>query len=405
MMRPALARILLLCTPILFAVLIVRVAPAQDGVAVKWAQISVLGGESYHLAGRDSAVQLVVTAKKADGSEIDATREVQYLAEPAGIVGVDATGYVSAQVEGEATIKISGPDGLAASTKVKVTDLNTDLPINFPNQITPIFTKFGCNGGGCHGKSGGQNGFRLSLLGFEPKEDYEFLVKEVRGRRLFPAAPDRSLLLLKATGSLPHGGGARIEPDSTSYRLIRRWVEQGMPYGADTDPRVTHISVSPTERILSRGGAQQVSVIAHFSDGKTQDVTRTTQFDSNDGEMAGVSVTGLVSTNQLTGSVAIMARYQGHVGVFRATIPLGVEVTNLPPNRNYIDEFVFAKLKKLGLPPSGVCDDPTYLRRVTVDICGRLPTLEESEAFLKDADPNKRDRLVSQLLDLSLIHI
>ena len=400
-MRPAPPRSLFLGTVLTFFASSAIVAYAQEGAVApaKWSQIAVMGGESYHLAGRDSAVQLVVTAKKADGSEGDATREVQYLAEPTGIVDVDATGYVSAKTEGDATIKINGPDGLTALAKVKVTDLNTDLPINFPNQITPIFTKFGCNGGGCHGKSGGQNGFRLSLLGFEPKEDFEFLVKEVRGRRLFPAAPERSLLLLKATGSLPHGGGARIEPDSTSYRLVRRWIEQGMPYGAETDPKVTHISVSPTERILTRGAAQQISVIAHFSDGKTQDVTRTTQFDSNDGEMAGVSATGLVSTNQLTGSVAIMARYQGHVGVFRATIPLGIEVTNLPPNRNYIDEFVFAKLKKLGLPPSGVCDDATYLRRVTVDICGRLPTLEESEAFLKDPDPNKRDRLVNQLLD------
>jgi hypothetical protein len=399
MMRPAFASILVCCACFLFTALAPPGVCAQESAkGPKWTELALASGAEFRLAGRDSAFQLVVTAKTEAG-EIDATRNVQYQTEPAGVVNIDVTGYVTVHAEGQTTIKVTGLDGLAVTATVKVTDLNTDLPINFPNQITPIFTKFGCNGGGCHGKSGGQNGFRLSLLGFEPKEDYEYLVKEVRGRRLFPAAPERSLLLLKATGTFPHGGGARIEPDSPSYRLIRRWVEQGMPYGADTDPKVTHITVSPGERILSRGGAQQISVTAHFSDGKTQDVTRTTQFDSNDGEMAGVNVTGLVSTNQLTGSVAIMARYQGHVGVFRATIPLGAEIKSLPPTRNFIDELVFAKLKKLGLPPSGICDDATYLRRVMVDICGRLPTLEESEAFIKEADPNKRDRLVNNLLD------
>jgi hypothetical protein len=403
MMRPALARAIIVCFVSGLITFTPKFAPesfAQEPApSPKWTQLTLAGGDAYHLAGRDSAVQLVVNASKEDGTAVDATREVQFQAEPVGIVAIDATGYATAQAEGETTVKITGSDGLSTAAKIKVTDLNTDLPINFPNQITPIFTKFGCNGGGCHGKSGGQNGFKLSLLGFEPKEDFEYLVKEVRGRRLFPAAPDRSLVLLKGTGSLPHGGGARIESDSPSYRLIKRWIEQGMPYGADTDPRVTHITVLPTERTLTRGGSQQIAVIAHFSDGKIQDVTRTTQFDSNDGEMAGVSVSGLVSTNQLTGSVAIMARYQGHVGVFRATIPLGIEVANLPPVSNFIDELVFAKLKKLGLPPSGVCDDATFLRRVTVDLCGRLPTLEESEAFLKEPDPNKRNRLVNQLLD------
>lgn len=380
--------------------LISTAAALEEASKEAWTELSVEGSSSLHLAGRDSALQLVVRAV-AGGREFDATRDVQYRAEPEGVVSIDSTGYVAAQSEGEAKIIITGANGLSTTAQVKVTNLEHDLPINFPNQITPIFTKFGCNGGGCHGKSGGQNGFRLSLLGFEPSEDFEYLVKEARGRRLFPAAPDRSLLLLKGTGSLPHGGGARFEVDSPPYRLVRRWIEQGMPYGSNDDPKVTHITLYPTERVLSRGASQQIAVLAHYSDGTTQDVTRTTQFDSNDAEMAGVSVTGLVTTNQLAGSVAVMARYQGHVGVFRATIPLGVEVANLPPTRNYIDELVFSKLQKLGLPPSPVCDDPTFLRRVTVDIAGRLPTLEEAEAFLQDADPNKRDRLVNRLLDSS----
>ncbi len=263
----------------------------------------------------------------------------------------------------------------------------------------PLFTKYSCNGGGCHGKSGGQNGFRLSLLGFEPKEDYEYLVKEGRGRRLFPAAPDQSLLLLKATARLPHGGGQRIEADSPAYSLLQRWIEQGMPYGKESDPKVTHIEVLPGERLMEREGTQQIVVIAHYSDGSTEDVTRTTQFDSNDTEMAEVSASGLVTTSQLTGSVAVMARYLGHVDVFRATIPLGIKTDKLPPINNFVDELVLKKLQALGLPSSQTCDDATFLRRASVDIAGRLPTLAESEAFLTDSSTEKRDKLVSRLLD------
>ena len=351
------------------------------------------------ISGRDAGQQIVVTGQYDSGQTRDLTRKCTYEVSPAGIVNVDSTGLVTPVAEGEATLHVSAAAGIDGNVKVKVANLVTDLPINFANQITPVFTKYSCNGGGCHGKSGGQNGFRLSLLGFEPKEDFEYLVKEGRGRRLFPAAPDQSLLLLKATARLPHGGGQRIEFDSPAYRLLRRWVEQGMPYGKDTDAKVTHIEVQPLERLMEREGTQQIVVIAHYSDGSTEDVTRTTQFDSNDTEMAEVSVSGLVTTSQLTGSVAVMARYQGHVGVFRATIPLGVKTDNLPAGKNYVDEFVQKKLKALGLPSSLVCDDATYLRRVCVDLAGRLPTLQETEEFLADGAPNKRENLVNRLLD------
>jgi hypothetical protein len=342
---------------------------------------------------------LVVTGQYASGQTRDWTRKATYTASPAGIVAVDAAGLITPIAEGEATVHVAAAAGIDGTLKVKVTNLVQDLPINFPNQVTPLFTKYSCNGGGCHGKSGGQNGFRLSLLGFEPTEDYEYLVKEGRGRRLFPAAPDQSLLLLKATAKLPHGGGQRIDIDSPAYSLIKRWIEQGMPYGKDSDPQVTHIEVLPGERLMEREGTQQIVVVAHYNNGTTEDVTRTTQFDSNDTEMAEVSATGLVTTGQLTGSVAVMARYQGHVDVFRATIPLGIKTDNLPPARNYVDELVYEKLKALGLPSSHVCDDATFLRRVFVDVGGRLPTLSESEQFLADASADKREKLVNRLLD------
>lgn len=357
------------------------------------------GGGPVAIRGRDATQQLLVSGVYESGQRRDLTRTVRYTVRPEGIVAVDATGLVTPLSEGTATIRAEAAVGIEAQLSLEVTNLVQDLPINFPNQITPLFTKFGCNGGGCHGKSGGQNGFRLSLLGFEPREDYEYLVKEGRGRRLFPAAPDQSLLLLKATARLPHGGGQRIDADSPAYRLMRRWIEQGMPYGQASDPRVVSIEVLPAEQRMGREATQQLLVVAHYSDGSTEDVTRTAQFDSNDPEMAEVSPTGLVTTGALSGTVAVMARYQGHVGVFRATIPLGVPSAGLPEVRNLVDEKVHRQLAALGLPASAICDDATFLRRVTIDIAGRLPTLAETEAFLADTSADKRQRAIDRLLD------
>ncbi len=352
----------------------------------------------FVIAGRDAGQQLLVHGQYDSKQIRDLTRDVNYRVEPAGIVEVDATGHVTPLAEGETWIYVDAQPGITASVAVQVTHIVDDLPVNFPNQIVPIFTKYGCNGGGCHGKSGGQNGFKLSLLGFEPGEDYEWLVKEARGRRLFPAAPHQSLLLQKATAELPHGGGQRIDLDSPAYSLLRRWVAQGMPYGSDSDPKVARIEVFPDERLMGRNASQQLVAIAHYTDGSSEDVTRMTQFDSNDPEMAEVNVTGLVTTAELTGSVAVMARYQGHVGVYRATVPLGIEVAKLPREVNFIDRLVFEKLKALGLPPSQICDDSTFLRRVTLDIAGRLPTAEETDAFLADDSATKREALVDRLL-------
>jgi demethoxyubiquinone hydroxylase (CLK1/Coq7/Cat5 family) len=284
-----------------------------------------------------------------------------------------------------------------------------DAMVNFPNQIVPIFTKFGCNGGGCHGKIAGQNGFRLSLLGFEPREDYEHLVRETRGRRLFPASPDSSLLLQKSIGSVPHGGGQRMELNSHEYRVLRRWIAQAMPYGNENDRKVTSIIVTPSVRQMVRNSEQQLSVTATYSDGSTEDITRTAQYESNNLDMAEVTQAGLVKVRDLAGEVSIMARYQGQVTVFRASIPLGTSVTDFPVARGPIDQAVFAKLQSLGIPPSSLCDDATFLRRATLDIAGRLPTIAEVESFQREAaatnDPDtvsatqkRREALVDRLL-------
>ncbi|MEX0977385.1 MAG: DUF1549 domain-containing protein, partial [Pirellulales bacterium] len=357
---------------------------------------TVEGG--FTLDGQDARQQLVVTGKYSTGQLRDLSSKVTYEVAPAGIVEVKPSGFMIPQADGTATITAKTAEGPSGSILVSVIHFAHDPAVNFSNQVVPIFTKLGCNSGGCHGKASGQNGFKLSLLGFEPAEDFEHLVKEGRGRRLFPAAPEKSLLLLKPIGQVPHGGGTRLEVDSHSYRLMRRWIVQGMPYGSESDPKVARIEVLPPERTMPRGGEQQLLVIAHYTNGATEDVTSTVKFEPNNPEMAEVGVTGLVKTLELTGDVAIMARYQGQVGVFRASVPLGIPVESTPPPKNFVDELVFKKLKILGVPPSAVCDNATFARRAAIDIAGRLPTPEETEKFLADANPDKRAAWIDTLL-------
>lgn len=356
-------------------------------------------GATLTLKGAEARRQLLVTAFDAVGGIQDLTAKASFEARPDGIVRVEKHGLLVPLANGEVKLTAKAPNGVSAELVVSVRDADVAQSINFGNQITPIFTKNGCNGGGCHGKSSGQNGFKLSLLGFEPSEDYDYLVKEARGRRLFPAAPERSLLLLKGTATLPHGGGKRLEVDSDDYRLLVRWISQGMSVGKPTDPKVERIEVFPKERIMPMGGEQQLAVLAHYSDGSSLDVTRSALFEPNDKNLAKADNYGLVSVFDQPGDVGVMVRYQGKVAVFRAMLPLGAPVENLPEPRNFIDALVFAKLKKMGLPPSGNCDDATFIRRVTLDIAGRLPTPGEAKRFLESKDAGKRDALIDSLLD------
>ncbi len=351
------------------------------------------------MIGCDAHQQLLATGPAESGDPRDLTRSVRYAAEPSGVVQISPTGNVTPLRNGNAVITATADGGLAATISVAVDHYDTPLPINFANQIVPVFTKAGCNTGGCHGKSSGQNGFRLSLLGFEPGEDYEHLVIESRGRRLSPAAPEHSLLLLKATGIVPHGGGKRLDATSDDYKLLARWIQQGMPVGSPTDPSVAAIDIFPAGRTLALGAEQQLLVTARYTDGSTQDVTRSAIYEASDKEMGSVDAGGHVSTFRQPGSFSVMVRYQGKVGTFLATLPMGAPVDHLPPVRNFVDELVFKQLKAMGMPPSDVCDDATFLRRVTLDIAGRLPTLEEVRAFRDDSAPAKRDRCIDRLLD------
>jgi Protein of unknown function (DUF1553)/Protein of unknown function (DUF1549) len=350
------------------------------------------------LIGSDARFQVLVSRKSDTSLAEDVTHAVVYRTQPEGIVDVSPTGFVKPLTNGTTKLIAEYHNGTMAERIVEVQNWANDPMVDFANQIVPVFTKYGCNGGGCHGKAAGQNGFKLSLLGFEPHDDYSHLVKESRGRRLSPASPEQSLLLTKATGQTPHGGGARIDPQSHEYRLIRRWIAQGMPRSDAANPQVVSLSLVLNDRRMQPESQQQLSVQARLSNGMIEDVTRTTQFESNDIEMAEADETGLVRVKSQAGEVAIMARYQGQVAAFRASIPLSGEIGDWPSPINSIDEAVLNQLRSLNIPISEVCDDASFIRRVTLDLAGRLPTVDETRLFLSSTEPDKRNQRIEQLL-------
>jgi hypothetical protein len=271
---------------------------------------------------------------------------------------------------------------------------------HFENDILPILARYGCNSSGCHGKAEGQGGFKLSVFASDPEADYAALTKEGRGRRTLPSAPDESLMLRKATGRTAHGGGTRLQYGGEDYRTLRDWIAAGMPVGSPDAPRVVSLRVEPTERVMGQKADQQLKVFAKYSDGAEKDVTRHARFQSNADAVASVSAAGTVTTHDVPGEAAVMAAYLGEVGLFRVMVPRpGEPAKNALPQFNLIDKLVDAKLAKLNIAPSGLCDDADYLRRVFLDLTGTLPTADEARKFLADTAKDKRAKLVESLLD------
>jgi hypothetical protein len=392
----------LLVLPLLLAALTpVRAADPTEAVPYKPADVTKVevAPLNVSLVGNHDARQLIVTGTLKDGRLQDLTDAVKYTVANPKVASVTASGQVIPLDDGQTTVTASFA-GKTLQVAVTCSKTKENLPINFGNQVVPIFTKLGCNSGGCHGKISGQNGFRLSLLGFDSEFDYMTLVMEGRGRRLFPAAPEKSLLLQKASGDLPHGGGKRMEQDSDEYKMIRRWIASGAPFGKPTDPTVAKITVTPAHRVMTRANQQQIAVIAHYTDGTQEDVTRRAQYDSNDTDVAGVEHNGVIRTQANSGEAAIMVRYQGLVTVFRATVPLGMQTPNYTfPHQTIVDKHTHAKWQELGLVPSAVANDEQFIRRASLDITGTLPTLEQIRDFVLDKDPQKKDKLIDRLVD------
>jgi hypothetical protein len=351
------------------------------------------------LHGVHEGRQLLVAADPGEAA-VDLTRQARFSVQPAGVVRVSPEGYVRAVGKGQAIITVEA-QGQRGAVRVTVKDYDEQRPLHFANDIEPLLSRHGCNSGGCHGRALGQNNFKLSLFGFDAAFDYNALVKEARGRRVMPASPDNSLLLAKASGQVPHGGGKRIAPDSEDYQILRRWIVQGTPVGDDKAPTLQKLSVLPDYRVLERNAQQQLAVHAHYSDGSVRDVTRQAQYQSNEVPVAAVDGDGLVRTFELSGEAAVMARYMGQVAVFRALVPIGNPIAKYPdfPAANYIDTLALARWKKLGIAPSPLCSDGEFIRRVSLDLCGRLPTPDEVRAFLADKSADKRAKLIDRLLE------
>jgi hypothetical protein len=352
-----------------------------------------------HLNGPDATYSLLVDGKTAGGRWIDLTRQARFRSLRPTVATVSAEGIISGHSDASAEVVVS-VGSRQRTVQVQVTGASQSRSLHFENDIVPLLSRFGCNASGCHGKAEGQNGFKLSVFGSDPVADYNALVKESRGRRVLPAVPDLSLLLTKPSGAVAHGGGIRIRRESREYATLRAWIVAGMPMGDPKAPHVTAVRVEPSERVLEMKGEQQLRVIARYSDGREVDVTDHARFQSNNEGLAAVSSSGLVSAGQVPGEAAIMASFMGEVDVFRVLIP---RPQPLPPGpalaeNNFIDTLVFRKLKKLNIRPSELATDAEYLRRVYLDVIGTLPTPAEARRFLADPRPDRRARLVDELL-------
>ena len=274
--------------------------------------------------------------------------------------------------------------------------------LKFELDIQPILTARGCNSGPCHGKSRGQNGFALSLLGFDANMDFDAIVKNARGRRIKIASPTESLLLTKAIGKLPHGGGVRFSESDDDYRLLLRWIEQGSQRTEGTDPRLVSIELTPKPYSLKAGQQESLTVTATYSDGHVRNVTNMCAFQSNEPAVVSVSSDGRLQAGMLPGESTIMARYMGKIATWSTAVPRSEVVPSTHyaslPRNNFIDEHVYAKLATLNILPSEPCNETQFLRRLYLDAIGRFPSATEVETYLQDSQPDKKSRWIEAVL-------
>ncbi|HEV8070703.1 MAG TPA: DUF1549 domain-containing protein [Planctomycetaceae bacterium] len=302
--------------------------------------------------------------------------------------------------DGKATIRARWK-GLTAQIDVTVEHQKVDEPWSFRNHVQAVLTKAGCNSGACHGAAAGKNGFKLSLRGYDPPADFLAITRQAGGRRIVPSDPGRSLVLLKPSGAIPHKGGLRFRVDSREYRVLAEWIAAGQPAPTSSDPRIERLEIVPDDVVLKKGDQQQVLILAHFSDGHTEDVTTWAKFTSTNQTVCQVDDIGKVKvTGNGEGSISawyLSKTVLGTVQVpYESRLPAGTFAK--ADRRNLIDDLVLAKLERLNIPPSPICSDADYLRRASLDTIGLLPTAAEARAFLSDRRPDKRVRLADQLL-------
>ena len=355
---------------------------------------------SIVLTGPEASQQLVTTLLSADGESSDVTRVVSYEVSQPTVATIDQRGLVRPLAEGQTEITIRHNDHQLV-VPVDVQGLQTPAPVSFSHDVIPILTKAGCNSGGCHGKAEGQNGFKLSIFGFDSATDFDAIANEGRGRRIWLSAPERSLLLSKATAQVPHGGGQKIEPDSYHHNCLRRWISEGAQFApeGDEDRHIVGLEIEPQQQILLRGQSHQLRVTAVDATGNRHCVTAIADYETNAEAIARIDSTGLIQVGDIPGEAVILVRYLDHISCCQVTLPRpGIEFQR-PPETNFIDRLVWDKLQRLGIIPSETANDSMFMRRVFLDTIGTLPTTAEARAFLADSTPDKRARLIDQLLE------
>jgi Protein of unknown function (DUF1553)/Protein of unknown function (DUF1549) len=356
--------------------------------------------DAIDLTGPRDEQQLGVLGEYADGRRQELSREAAFKSGDAKIVTIDAQGIVRPVKDGQTTLTIT-----ANGVKAKVKNAAAETPVSFTREVVPVLTRAGCNAGSCHGAALGRGGFKLSLFGFDPAFDHQQIVQSNEGRRVVPSDPERSILLLKPTLVMEHQGGQRFTPQSRSYDLLKRWLEDGAPEPSKRDPHVERLEVWPAQRILVPGESQQLLVRAVWSDKTVVDVTTTAQFDALNEAVTAVTPNGLV-TAKSRGETHIMIRYMGQATVAQVTLPfasLGQGLPTMPQNKplsaSVIDVKLAAKWNDLGLTPSPRCSDEEFVRRLTLDAIGTLPTPKEVRDFLADKSANKRQQAVERVLE------
>ncbi|MEY4673880.1 MAG: hypothetical protein RL148_1664 [Planctomycetota bacterium] len=381
---------------------------AAATVAAQAQTAPVLAGLSVHPAevrldhGNDLQ-RIVVLGTTTRGATVDLTAGAVITLESPQLVEVvdrEDARMLRGRADGS-TVLVVQAGGASARVPVVVSGAAVRPPVSFANDVIPILTHAGCNSGGCHGAASGKNGFALSLFGYDPGKDHVAVARELRGRRIDPARPDLSLLLQKGAGLVPHTGGRKLAADGEGYAALRTWIAAEAPSDLTTAPTLRGIRVLPPEAVLVGSGTRvSLQVLASYSDGSDRDVTELAIWSSgNDGSVA---VDGLGrATSGAEGSAAVLARF-GSFAAASQVLVLGADREFRWPDvgeDNLVDREVHRQLRRARIAPADLCTDDVFLRRVTLDLLGTLPTVEQTRAFLADEDPAKRPRLVDALLD------
>jgi hypothetical protein len=343
--------------------------------------------------------QLLLTGSDAQGRVRDLTRQAEYRLGQPEVAAVTATGVLRPLRAGQTVLLVrQGRD--TVRVLVRIEQMEGPAPVSFAHQVLPVLTRAGCNSGACHGTPSGKNGFRLSLRGYLPSLDAATLVREAQARRIDCLDPEASLLLRKAAGRVPHEGGCRLAVSGTGYALLRAWIGQGASVDAGTAPALVRLEVQPAFRILDEPAvSQQMRVLARFADGSERDVTHLARYTTNAPEQATVTADGWVERRQ-PGEVAVTVEYLGRMTTARLLFRAGRPdfVWPSPPEHGFIDHQVFTKLRTLQIEPAPLCGDGDFIRRIYLDVLGKLPTPDQTRRFLAERSPDKRERLIDAVL-------